>query len=127
MPIQGQDMSSMKKVNHYGIDITTARAWKLNEYDWIAANNLEEGLKWYMEQTGLSREEAIDPDHFRECPLHETFWTVMDGLPEPMLEVCRIFQREKVGDREIVKTKTNYAEFMEYIGELPGMLASTEY
>ena len=36
------------------------RVFKLNEYDWVAAETMEEAIEWYLKETGLSREDAID-------------------------------------------------------------------
>lgn len=34
--------------------------YKLNEIDWVAAETFEEAVSWYMKDSCLSREDAVD-------------------------------------------------------------------
>lgn len=42
------------------------RCWRLNEYEWWAANSLEEALADYQATTGEEGESAIDDLYFAE-------------------------------------------------------------
>lgn len=36
------------------------KVYRINDYEWIAARSLEEGLAWYLGDTGLAADEAFD-------------------------------------------------------------------
>lgn len=36
------------------------KIFKLNECDWVAANTLEEAIEWYLKETGLPEEDALE-------------------------------------------------------------------
>jgi hypothetical protein len=40
------------------------QVYKLNEVDWVVAETFEEAVIWYMKNSGLSREEAVDGSYF---------------------------------------------------------------
>lgn len=59
------------------------KVFRMNEYDWIAAPSEQEALEFYMKDTGLTEEEAKDPDWFGECNLDKGWmWFAWDDLTE---------------------------------------------
>lgn len=57
------------------------KVYKINDYEWISARSLEEGLAWYLSDTGLSPDEAFDSS-FRPTALDEeamSKMTFVDG------------------------------------------------
>lgn len=45
-----------------------AKIFRLNECDWVAANTLEEAIEWYLKETGLPEDEALDEPYEVENP-----------------------------------------------------------
>lgn len=65
----------MTSDSHFiGYNSIVIRAWRLNEADIIAAETQDAAIDWYMRETGLSREEAVDDFYFRELELHRVAW-----------------------------------------------------
>ena len=65
----------MTSDSHFiGYNSIVIRAWRLNEADIVAAETLDAAIDWYMRETGLSREEAVDSDHLRELELPRLGW-----------------------------------------------------
>jgi hypothetical protein len=52
------------------------KVFKMNEYDWVAANSLEEAKQWYMNECGVGKEEV---DEAKEISLDETMFVEYDG------------------------------------------------
>lgn len=57
------------------------KVWRFNDYDWVAANSLEEGIEWYCVEYGVDQDEAIDKNVFRECSLEEVAWYPANNIP----------------------------------------------
>ena len=45
------------------------KVYRLNEYDGVAAETLEQAKEWYLEMTGFIEEEAFDEDEIGELPM----------------------------------------------------------
>lgn len=58
------------------------KVFRMNEFDWVAAKSLDEAVKWYLKEFGLTREE-IEP---KEVSLDETMLYPCDRLNESELE-----------------------------------------
>lgn len=88
------------------------KAYKINDYEWLACPDdmsLEELEAWYLEVTGVDKEEGFDPPVV-ECPLSTK--TMTDDTP----------------DGKYVET-TFQAVIDDYVsrnGEQPFLLACTE-
>ncbi|MCA1029380.1 hypothetical protein LCM23_25545 [Cytobacillus kochii] len=39
------------------------QVYRLNENDWVIADNFNEAVNWYMKDTGMSKEEAVDESY----------------------------------------------------------------
>lgn len=47
------------------------KVYRLNEEDFVAAESQEKAISWYMEETGLPREEAINEHYLSESDLEK--------------------------------------------------------
>jgi hypothetical protein len=54
------------------------KVFKLNEYDWVAACQMEEAIEWYLTMFDSEWDEVIDDDR-HECPLTETMKVEKEG------------------------------------------------
>lgn len=50
------------------------KAWRLNDYEWWAADTLEEAIAAAMEDTGCSREDVFDDDYGDPEPESALVW-----------------------------------------------------
>lgn len=55
LQILDQIEKEKSRYQHRGLHV-----WRLNECDWVCAEYYEDAVEWYMKETGLSEEEAID-------------------------------------------------------------------
>ena len=85
------------------------KVYRLNEYDWVAAESMEEAIEWYCRTTGVARSEATDEDvrELDEREMERTVFTLEDGDQISFAE-----QLERCLDAE---------------REAPFLFASTEY
>lgn len=75
-------------------------AYRLNEYEWWAANSLEEAIKVAMHETGCTRDEVFDPDYGQpeyrslmiwedeSCTKKITVGQLLDEMTEPGFMFC---------------------------------------
>ncbi|WP_051359542.1 hypothetical protein [Paucisalibacillus globulus] len=101
------------------------KVFRLNEYDWIYAESEEQALEWYLEQTGLDKEEAYDDHYFEEIdPNVGTTLVHIDDLTLKELQMTQEMIRQ---GNNLLARKT-YAQVIESENlTAPCIIASTEY
>jgi hypothetical protein len=101
------------------------KVFRLNEYDWVYAKNLEQALEWYMDQTGLDEDEAFDEHYFEEIdPNVGTTLVHIDELP---IEEQKMTQ-QMIMQGNSLWVKRTFAEVIEREKlKAPCIVASTEY
>lgn len=101
------------------------KVFRLNDCDWVAAETLDQAVEWYMKETGLDREGALDPAHEpHECNLNETIWGTIDYLNDEEKQQARYY---KEWDGELY-ARIPFSRIIEkdYKGE-PFIIASVDY
>lgn len=59
------------------------RVFRLNEYDFVYAESKEQAIEYYMNETGLSLEEAFDEHYYEELDLDKgVMWISADDLED---------------------------------------------
>ena len=96
------------------------KLFKVNDYDWVAAESAEQANEWYKKEYGLSDEDQ-PLEEVTEEPNTKTFLTPLEDLTES----------EKLMGFEIIKGHaripfTHILATLEAIDE-PFMVGSTEY
>lgn len=101
------------------------KVFRLNEFDWVAAETKEQAIEWYMKETGLTEDESVDDAFYKECDIDKDFLFVdIDCLPV----------EEQEGTFEILRrygtlcVKRTFKEMLEMDKRLtfPCVIASTE-
>lgn len=101
------------------------KVFKMNDFDWVAAENEEQAKDFYHQETEISKEE-IELEFIGEVPLTDTMLIPIEDLPPE--------ERDKVKDEEIKNfygEKRVYRTFEWVINRYkinsPCVIASTEY
>ncbi|UNA01582.1 hypothetical protein MG295_00165 [Bacillus phage vB_BcgM] len=55
--------------------------FKMNDYDWVKADSERRAMRFYREETGISRED-LEEDYFGEVPLTDTMLFHPEDVPE---------------------------------------------
>jgi len=101
------------------------KVFRLNEYDWVYAENVEQALEWYMNQTGLEKDEAYDEQFFEEIdPNKGTTLIHIDELPIEEQKMAQQMIRQG-NDLWVRKTFSQVIESEKL--NAPCIIASTEY
>ncbi len=57
------------------------KVFRINEYDWVCADNEEQAKEWYHDETGVDTKD-IEEDFIGEVSLDEMMWVGIDDVPE---------------------------------------------
>jgi hypothetical protein len=100
------------------------RVFKVNDYDWVAANSEKEAKEWYMNEFKLSEEDAFDDFHEVDID-KEWMWFCWDDLPEEEKE-WTVTDGKMIGGEFFVKRNFRWVIEHRKI-DSPCIIASTEY
>ena len=101
------------------------KVFRLNEYDWAYAENLEQALEWYMNQNGLEKDEALDEYYFEE--INPNVGITLVNIDELPIEEQEITQQMIIQGNRLWVRRT-FAEVIESEKlKAPCIIASTEY
>jgi hypothetical protein len=100
------------------------KVFRINDCDWLAGEDFESALVWYMGETGLTREEALDGSE------HELTPKEMEALKyfiDDEDELCA----HGVDPSKVTCLKISFQAELEHMEEskqtFPCLFASTEY
>jgi hypothetical protein len=85
------------------------RVWKLNDFEWIAARTIEEGIEWYLLMTGVEWADAVDDPY--ECPLSTKMQReceMEDGFDEVTFEEEIRYHAKRGGKFPMIIACTEY-------------------
>ncbi|HAM79580.1 hypothetical protein [Ornithinibacillus bavariensis] len=101
------------------------KVFRLNEYDWVYAENKEQALEWYMKQTGLEKDEAYDKYYFEE--IDPNIGTTLVHIDELPLEEQKTTQ-QMIRQGNSLWARRTFAQVIESEKLIaPCIIASTEY
>jgi hypothetical protein len=102
------------------------KVFRLNDFDWVAAETLENAVDWYVKETGIDKEDALDPAYEpHEVSLKTTVWSSPeDYLTEEEQGYAREYK--KVGNELLAQIPFSRILEKENKSE-PFIVASTEY
>ncbi|SHI75706.1 hypothetical protein SAMN02745975_00545 [Geosporobacter subterraneus DSM 17957] len=75
------------------------KVYRMDDYDWVAANSAEEAKEFYIKETGVSEEEL----EVEECNLKKEGMYVEVEIDDAKLMLDKIASGEKVNGRNVVK------------------------
>ncbi|WP_346234522.1 hypothetical protein MKY04_12715 [Lysinibacillus telephonicus] len=105
-----------------------AKIFKLNDYDWVAAETMDEAIEWYKNETGLSEEDAIDSPY--EITEPNKLLITIERVNKDEAEYKRYEKlQEKYMEHEessVFKVPADELLAVEWEGK-PYLLCSTEY
>lgn len=96
----------------------------MNESDYVAAEDFESAVQWYMQETGLTREDATDgaTDVVSSKAMGKLKYFIDDDVE---------LRAHGVGPEKVSRLEISFAEELQHLisvgQEFPCLFASTEY
>lgn len=102
------------------------KIFNLNDCDWVAANSLEEAIGWYLKETGLPADEALDGPHEVENP--SKMMVVMERIEsnKKVNKYAELQEKYLKEDEDIYEVPANELLAIDWEGK-PFIFCSTEY
>lgn len=111
-------------------ELDLMKAFRLNEYDTVAAKSLDEAKDFYLKETGLPEEEAFDDDYEKECDLDNEnvgmFVSDMSAEEIKNASMYSSFKKETFRGHEVIFL--SFRDEIKLHGKTePYIICSTEY
>lgn len=101
------------------------KVFRMNDFDWVCAENEEQAKEWYQKETGVDMQDIEEGlKYWGEVPLTDHMWLNADELPEDELKRPQIVE-QRYGETWIKKT-FEWVIQHENITK-PCIISSTEY